>query len=112
MIYRLTLANEAKEREYVNSVVLSHLHFDALADPGDLVGGDPATNAAITRRILDGETGPRRNVVLLNAAAALTAAGKATDFADGIGQAAQAIDSGAARDKLAALAAFTQEHAP
>ena len=43
---------------------------------------------------------------------ALTAAGKATDFADGIGQAAQAIDSGAARDKLAALAAFTQEHAP
>jgi anthranilate phosphoribosyltransferase len=87
-------------------------YFDALADPGDLVGGDPATNADITRRILDGETGPRRNVVLLNAAAALTAAGTATDFADGIEQAAQAIDSGAAKDKLAALAAFTQEHAP
>ena len=87
-------------------------YFDTLADPGDLVGGDPATNADITRRILDGETGPRRNVVLLNAAAALTAAGKAADFADGIGQAAQAIDSGAAKDKLAALATFTQEHAP
>ena len=86
--------------------------FDTTADPGDLVGGDPTTNADITRRILDGELGPRRNVVLLNAAAALTAAGKASDFADGITLAAQAIDSGAARDKLAALAEFTQENAP
>jgi anthranilate phosphoribosyltransferase len=107
-----TRISELKEGQVRTFNLDPEAHFDALADPGDLVGGDPATNAAITRRILDGETGPRRNVVLLNAAAALTAAGKATDFADGIGQAAQAIDSGAAREKLAALAAFTQEHAP
>jgi anthranilate phosphoribosyltransferase len=107
-----TRISELKEGQVRTFNLNPEAHFDALADPGDLVGGDPATNADITRRILDGETGPRRNVVLLNAAAALTAAGKATDFADGIEQAAQAIDSGAAKDKLAALAAFTQEHAP
>jgi anthranilate phosphoribosyltransferase len=87
-------------------------YFGTLADPGDLAGGDPGTNADITRRILDGESGPRRNVVLLNAAAALTAADKAQDFAEGLNLAGNAIDSGAAREKLAALAAFTQEHAP
>lgn len=107
-----TRISELKEGQVRTFNLNPEAHFDALADPGDLVGGDPATNADITRRILEGETGPRRNVVLLNAAAALTAAGKATDFADGIEQAAQAIDSGAAKDKLAALAAFTQEHAP
>jgi anthranilate phosphoribosyltransferase len=107
-----TRVSELKEGQVRTFNLNPEAYFDAPADPGDLVGGDPATNAAITRRILDGETGPRRNVVLLNAAAALTAAGKATDFADGIQQAAQAIDSGAASDKLAALAAFTQEHAP
>ena len=76
------------------------------------MGGDPDTNADITRRILDGEPGPRRDVVLLNAAAALTAAGRAEDFAGGVNLAKEAIDSGAAREKLAVLAAFTQEHAP
>jgi anthranilate phosphoribosyltransferase len=86
-------------------------YFDAPADPREMVGGDPATNADITRRILDGEKGPRRDVVLLNAAAALTAAGKTTDFAQGIQMAAEALDNGAAREKLEALAAFTQEHA-
>lgn len=87
-------------------------YFGSLADSADLVGGDPATNADITRRILDGEEGPRRHVVLLNAAAALTAAGKTGDFREGIELAAQAIDSGAAGDKLEALITFTQEHAP
>jgi anthranilate phosphoribosyltransferase len=87
-------------------------YFNRLADPGDLAGGDPALNADITRRILDGEPGPRRDVVLLNAAAALTAADKAGDFSEGLKLAEQAIDSGKARAKLDALAAFTQEHAP
>jgi len=106
-----TRVSELKDGQVRTFNLHPEAYFDALADPGDLVGGDPATNADITRRILDGETGPRRNVVLLNAAAALTAAGKAADFADGIEHAAQAIDSGAAKNKLAALAAFTQEHA-
>jgi anthranilate phosphoribosyltransferase len=87
-------------------------YFKDLADPSDLEGGEPEENAEITQRVLGGEKGPRRNVVLINAAAALTAAGKAKDFKGGIDLAAQAIDSGAARDKLAALASFTQEHAP
>jgi anthranilate phosphoribosyltransferase len=107
-----TRISELKEGQVRTFNLNPEAFFDAPADPGDLVGGDPATNADITRRILDGEKGPRRNVVLLNAAAALTAAGKATDFAEGIKQAAQAIDSGAAKNKLAALASFTQEHAP
>lgn len=106
-----TRVSELKDGQVRTFNLHPEAYFDALADPGDLVGGDPATNADITRRILDGETGSRRNVVLLNAAAALTAAGKAADFADGIEHAAQAIDSGAAKNKLAALAAFTQEHA-
>jgi anthranilate phosphoribosyltransferase len=87
-------------------------YFDRLADPEDMVGGDPSTNADITRRILDGETGPRRDVVLLNTAAALTAAGESKDFSEGIEQAKASIDSGAAKAKLDELAAFTQEHAP
>jgi anthranilate phosphoribosyltransferase len=78
------------------------------AKPEDLAGGDPTENAAITRHILSGEKGPRRDVVLVNAGAALVAAGVANDFADGIQQAAVAIDEGAAAAKLDALVRFTQ----
>src|SRR6266851_10352283 len=72
-----------------------------------LLGGDAAENARIIRGILDGEPGPRRDIVLANAAAALVAAGLAGDFRDGARLAAQSIDSGAARAKLDALIAFT-----
>jgi len=74
-----------------------------------LAGGDAATNAPIIRRILSGERGPRRDFVLVNAAAALVAAGLAGDFREGARLAAAAIDSGAARAKLDALIAFTQQ---
>ncbi len=85
--------------------------FGKRAEPRELRGGDPAQNARITRDILSGiETGPRRNVVLLNAAAALVAAGKATDLAEGIGQAAESIDSGQAAAKLDALVEFTRSN--
>jgi len=77
----------------------------------DLRGGDPATNAEITRSILAGETGPQRDVVVVNAAAALVAAGVARDFAEGIKLAESAIDQGAALGKLTALVKFTQENA-
>ena len=77
-----------------------------------LGGGDPDANAAITTAILNGQKGPRRNVVLLNAAAALIAAGKAAAFEDGLNLARTAIDNGAAKAKLDELAAFTQENAP
>jgi anthranilate phosphoribosyltransferase len=63
----------------------------------DLAGGDVPRNVGIARSILDGERGPRRDVVLLNSAAALVVAGKAADLTEGVRRAAEAIDSGAAR---------------
>lgn len=76
----------------------------------DISGGDAAANATIIREILSGKTSARRDVVLLNAAAALIAAGKATHLTDGIPLAAQAIDSNAARKKLDDLVHFTTQH--
>jgi len=69
----------------------------------DLQGGDREENAEIIRRILDGEPGPRRDIVLMNAAAALVVGGKAHDLKQGVGLAAQSVDSGAAAGKLSAL---------
>jgi len=85
-------------------------YFGEEADPAALVGGEPATNAEITRKILKGEKGPCRNVVLLNAAAAIVAAGKAGDITDGLQMAKEAIDSGAASDKLEKLVQYTRDN--
>jgi anthranilate phosphoribosyltransferase len=68
------------------------------------------TNAQLLREVLEGKAGPRRDVVLANAAAALVAAGKAEGLLAGVQMAAEAIDSGAARGVLAALVKFTQKH--
>ncbi len=73
----------------------------------DIAGGDAAENAGIIRAVLDGETSPRRDVVVLNAAAALVAAGRAEHIAQAIPIAGQSIDSGAAAAKLAALRKFS-----
>lgn len=84
------------------------LGFDRAA-PADLRGGDPATNAAITRAILSGaERGPKRDVTLLNAAAALHVGGLATGLADGVVKAAESLNGGAALRKLEALIACSQ----
>jgi anthranilate phosphoribosyltransferase len=69
-------------------------------DAAVLAGGDAADNAAIIEQVLDGEVGGRRDIVLLNAGAALTVAGVAESMAAGIELAAGSIDSGAAKDKL------------
>jgi anthranilate phosphoribosyltransferase len=74
----------------------------------DISGGDAAQNAAIIRELLAGNKSPRRDVVLLNSAAALVAAGRADHLAEALPIAARSIDSGAARDKLSALIAFTK----
>ena len=74
----------------------------------DILGGTPAENAAAFRALLDGAPGAYRDAVLLNAAAALVVAGAATDLRDGVARAAHSIDSGAARDKVAALAEITK----
>ena len=74
-----------------------------------LRGGSPEENARITRAILSGEErGPRRDVVLLNAAAALVAGGAAADLEEGVARAAESLDSGAALRTLDALIAYTQ----
>jgi anthranilate phosphoribosyltransferase len=75
----------------------------ARASITDLLGGDREQNAEIIRRILSGEPGPKRDMVLVNAGAALVAGGRARDFKEGAQHAAQAIDSGAALGKLQAL---------
>jgi anthranilate phosphoribosyltransferase len=75
---------------------------------GDLQGGDRQENADIIRRVLGGELGPRRDIVLMNAAAALVAGSKARDFKEGVGLAARSIDSGAAAGKLDALVTLSQ----
>jgi len=77
----------------------------------DLQGGDATTNAMLTRAVLQGERGPRRDVVVLNAAAALTAAGHASDLCEGLALAARAIDTGRAMDMLEHLVAFSNEAA-
>jgi anthranilate phosphoribosyltransferase len=69
----------------------------------DLRGGDAAFNAEVIRRVLDGEPGPRRDIGVLNAAAALVVAGAATELAEGVEQAAAAVDSGRAAEALAGL---------
>jgi anthranilate phosphoribosyltransferase len=79
------------------------------ASLSDLMGGDAEENAAITRSILAGEPGPRRDVVLLNAAASLVAAGAAGSLSEGLLKAAMSIDSGAASARLEQLVAYTQK---
>jgi anthranilate phosphoribosyltransferase len=70
------------------------------ATPGDLAGGDTVENAGIVTGVLDGRGGPHRDVVLLNAGAALFVAGAVDSVVEGIERAATSIDSGAARDTL------------
>jgi anthranilate phosphoribosyltransferase len=85
-------------------------YFGRLADPQELSGGDARQNAAIVRAVLSGEKGAARDVVLINAGAALVAAGKAETLKSGIEKAAGAIDSGKAMEKLEKLAAYTREN--
>jgi anthranilate phosphoribosyltransferase len=76
----------------------------------EISGGDATANADIIREVLGGVKSPRRDVVLLNAAAALVAAGRADHLADGLPLAATSIDSGAAAKKLQALVRFIGAH--
>jgi anthranilate phosphoribosyltransferase len=71
--------------------------------PEDLRGGTPPENAALLRAVLDGERGHRRDVVLLNAAAAIIAAGHADDWSQGLSVAAESLDSGRARQALESM---------
>jgi anthranilate phosphoribosyltransferase len=100
-----TLVAEVQNGE-VRRYTVTPEEFGARRAPMDaLRGGTPEENAEIIRRVLGGEQGPRRDIVMINAAAALVAAGVARNFREGAELAATALKSGAAEAKLAALAA-------
>lgn len=79
------------------------------AAPEAIKGGDAKANAEIIRNVLGGEKGPRRDVVLINAAAAFVAAGLDDNFKEGIERATESIDSGRAKSKLDSLIDFTRQ---
>ena len=77
----------------------------------DLLGGSAEDNAGILRAVLEGRRGPQRDIVLVNTAVALHAAGVAADWDEGVARAAEAIDSGAAAERLRRFVEFTREAA-
>jgi anthranilate phosphoribosyltransferase len=79
------------------------------ARPQDLIGSDAAENAAHIRAVLQGNQGPLRDIVLLNAAAALLVAGKAKTLREGVALAAESIDSGKARGVLEGLVKLSRD---
>ncbi len=108
----LTTAGVTRVAEFNNGRVIE---FDVVPEEAglppsrieDLKGGEPAHNAALMRELLAGARGPLRDIVLLNAAAALVVAGRAESLRDGAQLAARAIDSGAAKEVLARLVAMS-----
>ena len=79
------------------------------ADPEEIKGGDAQESARIIRELLDGEKGPKRDMVVLNSAAAFVVAGLDEDLTRGIERAKDCIDSGRAKEKLDALIRFTRQ---
>ncbi len=98
---------EFKDGTYLSYVIKPEDFGLVRCNKSDLIGGSPAENAAITRAILAGEQGPRRDAVLMNAGAALYIAGKAATIAEGIRLAAAQIDCGAAAKTLEELIAVS-----
>lgn len=98
-----TLICEFKDGEYQTYTITPEEFGMKTCKKDDLLGGTPAENAEITRSILRGEKGHKRNAVLMNAGAALYIAGEAEDMKSGIALAAELIDSGKALDTLEKL---------
>ena len=106
-VTRVAEAREGSVRSYEIEPEEFGMRRGTLAE---IAGGDATENAAIIRAVLAGEESPRRDVVLLNSAAAMVAAGRAEHLAQAVPLAAQSIDSGAAAQKLEALARFSSSH--
>lgn len=108
-----TIAGETRVTELKDGSITTY-NLDPLEFFGEtfggeeLTGGDPAENAQITREILEGKDGPRRKIVVLNAALAIMAGGKAETVREGMRVAEDCLDSGAARKKLQALIDLTR----
>ena len=105
-----TLVWEVSQESLSPSTEISPSTFGYQAgDSADIKGGTPEENAAVLRRILDGERGTLRNAVVMNAAAALIAADITGDFKEGAQLAEEAIDSGRAREKLEGMIKLSQQ---
>jgi len=106
----LTRCSELKDGKIKTYDIDPLSYFEETCSIADLEGGSPAENAAITRAILTGKLhGPKRDIVLINAAASLLAANQVADLKEGISKSARSIDSGAAYDKLERLVAFSRQ---
>jgi anthranilate phosphoribosyltransferase len=110
----ITITGESKVTELkngeVNTYTVAPDDFNLQrATLGEIQGGDAQQNSRIILEVLEGKTGPRRDVVLLNAAAGLVASSNASDFAAGVEMAAESIDSGAAMARLRRLIEFTNQ---
>jgi anthranilate phosphoribosyltransferase len=105
-----TLVAEVSQNTVTISTVTPEQHGFTRCEMAALKGGDAVANALIIKSVLAGELGPKRDIVLLNAAYALVAAGKATTPAVGIEMAGEAIDSGRALQQLEKLAALTASY--
>lgn len=108
----ISLAGETQvadvHRGSVKRYVVAPEDFGVARAPLEAIrGGEPAENAAMLRAIFAGQSGPRRDIVVVNAAAALLAAGVVPSLRDGVALAAEALSSGAAAQKLEALRTFT-----
>ena len=103
-----TQVSEVRESRVTNRKISPEDFGVSRAPLDSLSGSDPVANAEIIRAILRRERSPRRDVVVINAAAALVAAGQSSDFRAGAVAAARSIDSGAAMAKLEALVKFTK----
>jgi anthranilate phosphoribosyltransferase len=111
----ITISGETKVAEVRDGAVKSYTvapeEFGMKRAPlSEISGGDVQANAQIVREILDGKKSPRRDVVLINSAAALVAAEKADTLKAGVTLAAQSLDSGASKKKLEELVKFTNQH--
>jgi anthranilate phosphoribosyltransferase len=109
----ITVTGPTRIAEVRNGVVRSYEvtpeEFGIARSPMEsLTGGDGTENATIIRRILEGERSPKRDVVLLNAAAALVASGRAGEIGEAVPMATESIDAGSASAKLEKLIAFTK----
>lgn len=104
-----TTVCEFHDGSYENYVITPEAFGFTRCKRDDLRGGSPEENAAITLAILNGETGPKRDVVLFNAGAAFYAAGAVKSIAEGIAKAASVIDSGAAMKTLEAYRRISNE---
>jgi len=107
----ITTTTSTKVSEVRNNEVITYELFRktmyCLASPEDLTGGNAEENAQIIRRIFNGEKGPKRDIVVLNSAAALYVGKVVSSIEEGIGLAEEVIDSGKALQKLDEFVEFT-----